>query len=191
MNKHYSLVWIFLTAMLITIGLTGCSQSRALSPPPPPPTSGSLPSSTAQSPSTSYGTVPGQTPSGQMPPGSTTQPTGGSTSGYPIAPLFYDFEDIPIPQEMDMINDESRVFMVGQFKSGVLVFKGRVEPNSLVDFFQAAMVREKWQLKSGFRYNRSVLVFEKPQKTCVIIIYSRLFYTYLEVYVAPTYGSRF
>jgi len=181
MNKHYSLVWIFLTAMLITIGLTGCSQSRALAPPPPPPTS-----ATAQPLSTPYGTTPGQTT-----PGSTTQPTGGSTSGYPIAPLFYDFEDIPIPQEMDMINDESRVFMVGQFKSGVLVFKGRVEPNSLVDFFQAAMVREKWQLKSGFRYNRSVLVFEKPQKTCVIIIYSRLFYTYLEVYVAPTYGSRF
>jgi len=186
MNKHYSLVWIFLTAILITIGLTGCSQSRAISPPPPPPTSGSLPSSTAQPLTTPYGTTPGQTA-----PGATTQPIVGSTSGYPIAPLFYDFEDIPIPQEMDMINDESRVFMMGQLKSGVLVFKGRVEPNSLVDFFQVAMVREKWQLKSGFRYNRSVLVFEKPQKACIIIIYSRLFYTYLEVYVAPTYGSRF
>jgi hypothetical protein len=67
-----------------------------------------------------------------------------------------------------------------------MVFKGRVEPNSLVDYFQSALVREKWQLKSGFRYNRSVLIFEKPQKTCVIIVYSRWFYTYLEVYVAPT-----
>ncbi len=86
---------------------------------------------------------------------------------------------------MDIVSSDSRVFQMGQFKAGTLVFKGRVEPNSLVDFFQSAMVREKWQFKSGFRYNRSVLIFEKATKTCVIIIYSRLLYTYLEVYVSP------
>ncbi|MEJ5301493.1 MAG: hypothetical protein WHS38_10945 [Thermodesulforhabdaceae bacterium] len=178
MSKKYLLVGI--TLMLIVVALTGCSQSRALSPPPPP-TSG-----LSQSPSTGQTLPPPSgTTTGYPGPGSTTQPTT-STSGYPIAPLFYDFEDIPVPQEMNIVEDESRVFMVGQFKSGVLVFKGRVEPNSLVDFFQAAMVREKWQFKSGFRYNRSVLVFEKPQKTCVIIIHSHLVYTYLEIYVAPT-----
>ncbi|MCX7823248.1 MAG: hypothetical protein N2260_07395 [Syntrophobacterales bacterium] len=160
--------------MLLSLMLSGCSQSRALSPPPPPPTTGSF-----SSPPTTTPTTPGSVGTGQ-----TSTPV--TTSAYPIAPLFYDFEDIPIPQEMDMITDESRVFMVGQFKSGVLVFKGRVEANSLVDFFQAAMVREKWQFKSGFRYNRSVLVFEKPQKTCVVVVYSRLIYTYLEIYVAPT-----
>lgn len=181
MKRNLNRVKYGIAVFLLLIILEGCSQSRAISPPPPPPPTASSYPSTTQTP---LSPTPGATGTAMGPSGQTT--TGSTSYGYPIAPLFYDFEDIPIPQEMDMITDESRVFMVGQFKSGVLVFKGRVEPNSLVDFFQAAMTKEKWQFKSGFRYNRSVLVFEKPQKTCVIIVYSRLFYTYLEVYVAPT-----
>lgn len=179
-NKTASFLCFGIITLFAAVIFSGCSQSRALAPPPPPPTSGYSPSTQTSTPTS----PPPSSFSTTSQPGQTT--TTSSPSGYPVAPLFYDFEDIPIPHEMDMITDESRVFMVGQFKSGVLVFKGRVEPNSLVDFFQAAMVREKWQFKSGFRYNRSVLVFEKPQKNCVIIVYPRLFYTYLEVYVAPT-----
>lgn len=182
-NGIRKIVVTILLFLGIAVAFTGCSQSRATSPPPPPPTSGPYPSAPAMTGSPS-GTTTGITP--PAPTTTTTTPQTGISSGYPIPPLFYDFEDIPIPQEMDMITDESRVFIQGATKTGVMVFKGRVEPNSLVDYFQSAMTREKWQLKSGFRYNRSVLVFEKPQKTCVIIIYSRWFYTYLEVYVAPT-----
>ncbi len=161
--------------MTISILIIGCASSRTV-PPPPPPTSSGQPLTISQAPPDSTNTP--------TPPAYSQ--TSSPAQSYPITPLFYDFEDIPIPQEMDIINSESRVFHMGQFKAGVLVFKGRVEPNSLVDFFQVAMTKEKWQFKSGFRYNKSVLIFEKPPKNCVIIIYPKLFYTYLEIYVAPS-----
>ncbi len=80
------------------------------------------------------------------------------------------------------------VFQGPKTKAGVLVYRGRVDGKSVVDFFQTAMPRENWQFKGGFRTKRSVLVFEKPDKICLIAIYEDLYYTYVEVYLTPVGG---
>lgn len=120
-------------------------------------------------------------------PVSSQQQAAGTTSAIPpTQPLFYDFPDIPIPQELSLRRDDSYVYQEGQLRAGFLTLRGRVDLASLINFFQLALPREGWKPKGGFSYRRSVLIFEKPGKTCVINLYEKLFYTYAEIYVAPT-----
>lgn len=109
---------------------------------------------------------------------------GPSLTGGP-RPQFFDFQDIPVPTELKLMADESYVFQSGGSKTGLLTLRGRVDLNSVINFFQMAMPRENWKPKGGFRYRRSVLIFEKPDKTCVINMYEKTYYSYVEIYVAP------
>jgi hypothetical protein len=152
------LVWMFT--------LTACSSMGGQSNTPPPDPVGQQPS-----PAT-----PKSTPPGTPAPSTPSAPR----------PLFYDFPDIPVPQELDLQSKESYVAQSGSVKTGILTLRGRVDLNSLINFFQMGMLRENWKAKGYFRYQRSVLIFEKPDKVCVIRLYEDIFYTYVEIFVTPT-----
>ncbi len=118
--------------------------------------------------------------------------SGSGSAGSPSAhmrPTAYDFPDVLIPNELELVSGSSYVFQGPKTKAGLLVFKGRVETKSVIDFFQTSMPRENWKFKGGFRYKRSVLVFEKPEKICLINIHEDLYYTYVEIYLTPMEGQ--
>jgi len=148
-------------AVCFILSLPACASNQGSAPPPP---GGQQP----ESPQSSTSAPP-----------STVSPR----------PLFYDFPDIPIPSELKLLSSDSYVFQAGAFKTGLLTLRGRVDINSLINFFQMAMPRENWKTKGGFRYKRSVLIFEKPDKTCIVNMYEKMFYTYVEIYVAPVSGQ--
>ncbi|SFN00089.1 hypothetical protein [Thermodesulforhabdus norvegica] len=108
-----------------------------------------------------------------------------SLSVAPVTPVFYDFPDVPVPPELQMVRDASSVFQTSSVKTGVLVFRGRVDYLSVSDFFMSAMPREQWKLKGSSRYERSIMVFEKANRICVINVYPKMWYTYVEIYVLP------
>lgn len=161
---------IEIIALLLFVGvlvLPGCSTHS--SPPPNP--------AAQQAP-----------PSG----GGTSQPASSPPSQPAAAAsrsLFYDFPDIPVPNELNVLSSESSVYESGPFKTGILTFRGRVDLNSLINFFQLAMKQQGWKAKGSFRYRRSVMVFEKPDKICVMNFYDKLYYSYVEVYVVPSGGQ--
>lgn len=161
--QHWRWRRVALTVFIVWT-LAGCASNQG-SPPPASP----------------FGQ---QSQSGSM----QSQPPSASSSTAGHRPMFYDFEDIPAPAELDLVPSDSYVFQSGGYKAGVLTLKGRVDTNSLINFFQMAMPRENWKLKGGFRYRRSVMIFEKPDKVCVINISEKMYYTYVEIYVAPTSG---
>jgi hypothetical protein len=118
-----------------------------------------------------------------------SQPQGGSPVIPPATgprPQFLDFPDIPIPSELDLRAKDSYVFQAGPIKTGLLTLRGRVDINSLINFFNMAMPRENWKQMGQFRYRHSILIFGKPEKTCVIRLWEEAIYTYIEIYVAPT-----
>lgn len=145
---------------LCLLAAYGCNHS---SPPPP-------------NPVLQQSSQPGQ-PANPVPPSAGPRPQ------------FLDFPDIPIPSELDLQSKDSYVFQSGAIKTGILTLRGRVEVGSLINFFTMAMQRENWKAKGQFRYTRSALIFEKPDKTCVILISEGTIYTYVEIYVAPVTGS--
>ncbi len=100
-------------------------------------------------------------------------------------PKYYDFEDIPVPYELNIDKDESFIYQTSNFKAGVLVLSGRVDPSSVVSFFTTTLPRENWKLLGGFRYHRSIVVFEKGKRICLINVKESPLKTYVEIYVAP------
>jgi len=122
-------------------------------------------------------------------------PSYGPTAGEPTGPppasgaKFADFQDIPIPPALSVQSKSSNVFQSGQMKMGFLTLRGRVDSDSVMNFFVAALPHEGWKLKGQFRYNRSLLIFDKPDKICVILMKEDMYYNYVEIYVSPIVGS--
>ena len=165
--------WIMVLCICL---VTACGCSRSSAPPPNPV------SQSQQAPAPA-GTWTDLRPPCQLPANPAPVPPSGSKA------KFFEFNDIPIPPEIDVQSKNSYVFESGQIKMGFLTLRGRVDSNSVMNFFVAALPREGWRLKGQFRYNRSLLIFDKPDKVCVILMKEETYYTYVEIYVSPVAAS--
>jgi len=114
--------------------------------------------------------------------------SGAQAQGLPSqeAPdSYYDFDDILVPKEMKLVPKSSLLFETPGLKAGVIFFEGRVDPVSLFDFFMANMPKDNWQLRSYFKYGRYIIVFEKPDKDCIVSINEKTLTTELEMWITP------
>jgi hypothetical protein len=48
------------------------------------------------------------------------------------------------------------------------------------------MVKDNWQMVSSFKSVRSILLFHKDNRWCVVNVTEKDIYTYAEIWVAPT-----
>ncbi|MBT8763467.1 hypothetical protein KFV02_05925 [Desulfohalobiaceae bacterium Ax17] len=117
-------------------------------------------------------------------PETTPPPAPENTNSY------YDFDDIPIPNEMKLDPKKSILFETPDMKAGAVVFKGRVDAVSLFNFFLANMPKENWNMRSYFKYGRYIMVFEKPNKDCIIRIIDHPITTELQIWVAPRFRQK-
>jgi hypothetical protein len=101
------------------------------------------------------------------------------------SPLYYDFEDVLVPAELKVNKKKSFVYHATDFRAGVLVLTGHVEINSLVRFFENNMVKDNWRLVTSFRSPRTMMLFEKPNRDCIISITEKAFKVEVEIWVAP------
>jgi hypothetical protein len=74
----------------------------------------------------------------------------------------------------------------GGFAAGVISLRGRVDSHSLVTFFESQMQSDNWRIVGFFKSSRSLMMFYKENRWCVINITEKDFFTYVEVWVAPT-----
>ncbi|WP_321493173.1 hypothetical protein [uncultured Desulfobacter sp.] len=116
---------------------------------------------------------------------------GASTSeqavnNRPVA-FYHDFEDVLIPKELTIIKNRTVVVSTPGFKSGILTLKGRVESNSLFNFFSVSMEKDNWQVISRIKApEATIMVFQKATRCAVITIREEQIYTYVEIGIAPT-----
>lgn len=113
-----------------------------------------------------------------------TAPSAKSESGVPA--LYYDFGDVLVPKELKVHKKSSFIYQTEGFSAGVLVLKGRIETNSLISFFETNMTKDNWNMISSFKSERTMLLFQKAHRWCVINITDETFNTYVEIWVAPT-----
>lgn len=88
---------------------------------------------------------------------------------------YYDFDDVLVPKDLKLDIDGSFVFETPQFKTGNLTFNGRVESFSLVDFFNSNLTKDGWKKHSSYKGKKSILVYEKPGKSCYISVLDESF----------------
>jgi len=97
-----------------------------------------------------------------------SQTAPGSTA----ANVIYEFPDLPIPIELEKVEDKTIMIKTSGFQGGILVFKGRVTIVSLVEFFTKSMPKHGWVLDGTLNAERSFLAFSKGRNAyCLIQIY--------------------
>jgi hypothetical protein len=102
---------------------------------------------------------------------------------------YMDFSDILVPYGLKVVSKETAVVRSSGLTTGVLVLKGRVEPSSLINFFEVSMVKDNWELVSSFKLPRTLMLYHKDTRWCVINIFEGRFSTKLEIWVSPSRGN--
>lgn len=103
-----------------------------------------------------------------------------------VAAQYYDFGDVLVPKELKVDKKSSFIYQTSGFSAGVLVLKGRIETSSLISFFETNMAKDNWNIISSFKSERTMLLFQKVHRWCVMNITDETFNTYVEIWVAPT-----
>ena len=98
---------------------------------------------------------------------------------------YYHFEDVLIPHELKLEMDKSFIYETSSLKVGRLVFSGRVQAYSLLNFFTHNMEKDGWKLVNKFGFKDVVLNFSKSNRNCTVNIYDRPINTIVEVWVGP------
>jgi hypothetical protein len=92
--------------------------------------------------------------------------------GSEAASVYFEFPDLPIPIELERVEDRTIMIKTSGFQGGILVFKGKVTVVSLVEFFTKSMPRHGWVLDGTLNAKRSFLAFSKGRNAyCLIQIY--------------------
>jgi hypothetical protein len=104
------------------------------------------------------------------------------------APLYYDFDDVLVPRELKLNTKSSFVYHSTGLTAGVLVFTSKAERNSLIQFFENNMAKDNWQAVSSFKSPRTLLLFQKENRWCVINVTDNNWDTLVEIWVAPFGG---
>ena len=101
-------------------------------------------------------------------------------------PSYMDFGDVLIPKELKVNTEKSFIYKTVGLPAGVLALSGRVELNSLCTFFENNMAKDNWKLVSLFKSPRTIMLFQKQNRWCVINIIDGTMFTDVEIWVAPS-----
>jgi len=113
--------------------------------------------------------------------------TSSNPSEEASIPLYRDFEDVAIPRELKEDKKSTYIIESAGYRSGILALKGRVERNTLIDFFKDNMAKDNWKAVTSFKTpDRAIMLFQKENRWCMINITEKEIYTYVEVGVVPT-----
>ena len=118
--------------------------------------------------------------------GQATAPSSGAQTSGGVPARYYDFGDVLVPKELKVEKRSSFIYQTDDFSAGVLVLRGRIETGSLISFFENNMAKDNWRIISTFKSERTMLLFQKANRWCVMSITDETFNTHVEIWVAPT-----
>lgn len=81
-----------------------------------------------------------------------------------------DFRDLLVPGELEWHRDKSVTINTDSFTGGILNFTGRVEVNSLTEFFINGMKKDGWAVIGSVKSENVLLAFIKEKSSCMIKI---------------------
>ncbi len=111
-------------------------------------------------------------------------PSGSEQASQPYHPK--DFKEVLVPNIMEFDREKSMYVKSQDFNGGILHFSGRAEINSLITFFENTMPSKDWILSGSVKTKKTLLIFTKPGKSCMISIVDPdfSFNTQVSLYIA-------
>lgn len=97
-----------------------------------------------------------------------------------------EFEDIPVPRGLALDRSKTTVIETPTLKAARLVYKGRIEPDSLGVALRSTLEANGWRhLTSTTNSDKGTTqVYEKAGNSLQVLIYEGLYYTWVEVSTA-------
>lgn len=94
-----------------------------------------------------------------------------------------EFEDIPVPRGLTLEWDKSTVIESPTVKAARLVYKGRIEPDSLGIAFRTTLEANGWRHLTSMTSSGkgTTQVYEKAGNSLQVLIYEGIYYTWVEV----------
>ena len=101
----------------------------------------------------------------------------------PPRPAQSEFDDIPVPKGLSFQPDRSLVIESPAVKAARLVYRGRVQPDSLAVAMRTTLEANGWRHVSSTAGAGQITtqVFEKGGNSLQVQIYEGLIYTYVEL----------
>jgi hypothetical protein len=94
-----------------------------------------------------------------------------------------EFEDVPVPKGLALDWDKSTVIETPTMKAARLIYKGRIEPDSLGVAFRTTLEANGWRhLTSTTSSGKGTTqVYDKGGNSLQVLIYEGIYYTWVEV----------
>jgi len=95
-----------------------------------------------------------------------------------------EFEDIPVPKGLTFQADQSRVYESPSVKAAWLVYRGRVEIESLAVAMRTTLEANGWRAISATATSSSqgkTQIYEKGGSTLQVQLWEGMYYTYVEM----------
>lgn len=107
----------------------------------------------------------------------------------PPQPPRAEFPGIPVPEGLALETDRSTIIESDRIKAARLVYRGRLEPESLANLYRSTLETSGWRHVSSTSTGKGFLqVYEKPGGSLQVSIYEGgLFNWYTWVEVAATH----
>ncbi len=104
----------------------------------------------------------------------TNNATTNNKSVTSIAPqIIYQFPDLPTPTQLVKVDEDSTIVTTPMYQGGILVFRGRVTQDSVVNFFTKTLPQYGWHLTGEIKGKKDFLAFTKPNgSACLIQVYN-------------------
>ncbi len=118
---------------------------------------------------------------------SNSGPSGLSASTPPAPTVTYQFPDLPIPTQLVKIDSDSMIVSTPRYQGGIIVLRGRVTTDSVVNFFSKELPLNGWHLSGTIMGRKDFLAFTKTDgSACLIQVYniSMGFETEVQIWVS-------
>ena len=96
-----------------------------------------------------------------------------------------EFPDVPIPKELKLDAKESFAFKTHEFATGMLVYNGNVDYDSLVSFFDESLTKNGWIIQASLKYTRTLFFYQKENRICLLSMQVTPINVRVEIWVAP------
>lgn len=80
------------------------------------------------------------------------------------------FSDVPVPVGLKSLPEQSYSFESSGVRVGVLKYRGKNNPDQVVNFYKEQMAMYNWNLVNIVEYGQRLLNFERENETCIITL---------------------